>query len=290
MFAIAVKQNQYLTYVLEDKANLARLEVVPERGGLITRWKIQGQHLLYLDEERFQDPNLSVRGGIPILFPICGNLPNDSYQYNNKSYQLKQHGFARDLPWQVREQNTEDSASITLVLNSNRQTLAVYPFEFQLTFTYQLQGNRLQIIQDFTNLSQEKMPFSVGLHPYFWVKDKSQLSLAIPATEYQDQHSLEISQFNNGFDWDENEIDVIFHSLHDSTTIISDRQRRFQIQINYSDLYSQLVLWTVKGKDYVCLEPWTAARNALNTREGLIYIEPGATCQGVVEMIYSSLS
>jgi galactose mutarotase-like enzyme len=289
MFAIAVKQNQYLTYLLEDKASLSRLEVVPERGGIITRWKIQGQNLLYLDEERFTDPQLSIRGGIPILFPICGNLPDNSYKLGKQSYTLKQHGFARDLPWEVTEQKNDDCASLTLVLKSNRQTRAVYPFDFQLTFTYQLQGNRLTIDQQFTNHSAEKMPFSVGLHPYFWVKDKSQLSFEIPASEYQDQHSLAISRFSGDFDWQAGELDLIFPSLSGFTAILSDQKRRFQIQLNYSELYSKLVFWTVKGKEYVCLEPWTGARNALNTGESLIYLEPGDTTQGLVEMIYLPL-
>jgi galactose mutarotase-like enzyme len=46
----------------------------------------------------------------------------------------------------------------------------------------------------------------------------------------------------------------------------------------------------VKGKEYICLEPWTGPRNALNTGEKLIYIEPDQSCSAVVEMVYSPLS
>jgi galactose mutarotase-like enzyme len=290
MFAIAVKQNQYLTYVLEDKASLSRLEVVPARGGMVTRWKIQGQNILYLDEGRFANAELSVRGGIPILFPICGNLAGNRYVEAQKSYELKQHGFARDLPWDVTEQTTDSCASLTLVLKSNGQTLSVYPFDFQLTFTYQIQDTRLLIRQQFSNHSSKKMPFAAGLHPYFWVKDKTQLSFEIPASEYQDQHTLEVSPFTGGFDLAREEIDVIFPALTGSSATLNDQKRRFKIEINYSDLYSKLVFWTVQGKEYVCLEPWTAGRNALNTGESLTYLEPGDTCEGTVEMIYSHLS
>lgn len=53
------------------------LRLVPERGGLLSGWRCNGRELLYLDEARFADPALSVRGGMPVLFPICGNLPAD---------------------------------------------------------------------------------------------------------------------------------------------------------------------------------------------------------------------
>ena len=88
-FTITQNQNQYLTYCLKDEEADAYLEVVPARGGIITRWQICGEDILYLDRERFKDPNLSVRGGVPILFPICGNLPDNSYQHQGRNYSLK---------------------------------------------------------------------------------------------------------------------------------------------------------------------------------------------------------
>ena len=289
MFGIALKQEQYLTYILSDSQSLSRLEVVPERGGMVTRWKIQGQNVLYLDEERFAKPQLSVRGGIPILFPICGNLPNNIYTYSGQPYVLKQHGFARDLPWEVTKQGTETCASLSLQLNSNQQTKKVYPFDFQLTFTYQLQGNRLGIEQRYTNHSPEKMPFCIGLHPYFWIGDKSRSGFEIPAGEYQDQKTKEIHPFRGNFDFNRQEIDVAFSPLTSHSTSLIYKQRRLRVTIDYSDLYSTLVFWTVKGKDYVCLEPWSAPRNALNTGEQLNYIEPGETCEAAVEIGVSHL-
>jgi galactose mutarotase-like enzyme len=287
VFAIAFKQEQYLTYILSDQKALSRLEVVPERGGIVTRWQIQGQNILYLDAERFADSKLSVRGGIPILFPICGNLPDNTYTHKGKQYTLKQHGFARDLPWEVAEQKTENAASITLILNSNEQTRAVYPFDFKLAFTYELQGNRLKILQRYTNNSSEVMPFSTGLHPYFSVGDKTQLAFDIPSSEYQDQQSQEFFPFTGNFDFNRDEIDVAFRSLSRHSTSATDDRRRLKIAISYSDLYSTLVFWTVKGKEYFCLEPWSAPRNALNTGEKLISLQPGETCETVVEIAVS---
>lgn len=279
MYAIASQQDRYLTYILTDQEKLARLEVVPERGGIVTRWTVQGQEILYLDQQRFQDPSLSVRGGIPILFPICGNLPNNQYTYNQTAYTLQQHGFARELPWQVVDQQTESSASLTLRLNSTAATKALYPFDFQVDFTYQLQGNTLTIHQRYTNLSTERMPFSTGLHPYFEVKDKSKLSFEIPASMYQDQKSLALHPFEETFDFAQPEIDAAFKSVKHHSASFTDSQRRLTLTLQYSDEYSTLVFWTLADKDYICLEPWTAPRNALNTGEKLLYLNPQATLE-----------
>ena len=284
MFAIAVKQEQYRTYILSDESSLARVEIVPERGGIVTCWTIQGQELFYLDQERFKDPNLSVRGGIPILFPICGNLPNNQYKHGEKTYELPQHGFARSMAWEMVDQNTDSSASLTLRLSSTAETKAVYPFDFQVDFTYELEGNNLIIRQRYTNLSTEKMPFSTGLHPYFWVKDKSQLSVDIPGNVYQDNKTASLVPFDGTFDLTQPEIDAAFTSVQRHTASFTDAQRHLTLTLDYSDHYSTFVFWAVEGKDFVCLEPWTAPRNALNSGDSLIYLDPQQTIETVVTL------
>lgn len=286
-FAIAVEQQQYKTYTLSDATANASLEVVPERGGIITSWRVQGEEILYLDAERFANPELTVRGGMPILFPICGNLPNNSYTYQGVEHHLKQHGFARDLPWEVTAQNTEGKAAIALVLNSNDWTRTVYPFDFQLAFTYQIKGNTLEIFQRYTNLSTESMPFSSGLHPYFSAPDKSQLRFEIPGMQYRDQRTQEIHYFTGVFDPTLDEIDAAFYELTGLAATVFDNSRRLRLLLSYNSSYANLVFWTVKGKDFYCLEPWTAPRNALNTGTHLIELKPGASCEMLVRIIAS---
>jgi len=283
-FTITQNQNQYLTYCLKDEEADAYLEVVPARGGIITRWQICGEDILYLDRERFKEPNLSVRGGVPILFPICGNLPDNTYQHQGRNYTLKQHGFARDLPWQVSKQSTETAASLTLELNSNPATRQVYPFDFQLIFTYQLQGNSLKIHQKVINLSPERMPFSIGFHPYFQVTDKTRLSFDIPSSQYLDQRSKTLHSYSGHFDFNLEEIDAAFPQITRHQSSFSDSYHQRQIILGYDDLYTTIVFWTLKDKNYICLEPWSAPRNALNTGEHLTYLEPQSSREAIVEM------
>ncbi len=284
MFTIVFRRQQYDTYILTDQAAQSRLEVVPDRGGIITSWQVQGRELLYMDTARFADPGLSVRGGIPILFPICGNLPDNTYTHNGQSYTLKQHGFAREMPWEVLDRVTQDQVSLTLGLSSTDQTRAVYPFDFQLEFTYTLQGQTLSIHQRYINRSSERMPFSIGFHPYFLVLDKNQLRFEIPSTEALDQQSKDVQPFFNTFDFDRPEIDWAFPQLGCQVASGSDLSRHTRLSLSYGPEFSALVFWTLKGKDFYCLEPWSALRNALNTGDRLFYLDPGATLETEVSL------
>lgn len=249
----------------------SRLEVIPDRGGLISSWRWQGRDILYLDRDRFANPNLSVRGGIPILFPICGNLPNNEFIYEDKCYVLKQHGFARDLPWQIHKHQSD---RIVLGLTDTEATRAVYPFSFQLEFTYQLGIDSLDITMQVKNSGDRPLPFSLGLHPYFAVGDKQQLAFHLPINEMVDQKTQQPLTFAGSFDWTAPELDLACRPLSGHQAQVSDRQQGYRLDLKFSATFTTLVFWTLQGKDYYCLEPWTAPRNALNTSIDLIHVSP----------------
>lgn len=284
MFSIERRRQQFDTYVLLDRASNSKLEIVPDRGGIITSWQVQGRELLYMDTARFADPTLSVRGGIPILFPICGNLPNNTYTHKGQTYTLKQHGFARDLPWEVVDQQTEGELSCTIALSSNAQTLEQYPFEFRLAFTYALQGQTLLMTQKITNLSDEVMPFSIGFHPYFLVLEKHQLRFEIPASEALDQRTQAVAPFFNHFDFAQAEIDWAFLNISRPVSNVTDLSRHTRITLRATEEFPILVFWTLKEKNFYCLEPWSAPRNALNTGDRLLSIAPNTTLTTTVSL------
>jgi galactose mutarotase-like enzyme len=293
MFSVKAEQRQYLTYILSDSQAGTTVDVVPERGGIITSWQLPQEgnpiEIFYMDKERYGHPELSVRGGNPILFPICGNLPDNSYVHDGQLYQLKQHGFARDLPWEVVSQSVDSAASLSIRLASNEATKEVYPFDFEVIFTYILEANRLTIQQKFVNLSDMPMPFSVGFHPYFAASDKSKLEMKIPGSKYSDKAGTEY-QFDGSFDYDQEEIDIAFEQLHTRSSIVTDQGQRLQITMDWDECFSTLVFWTLKGKDFYCLEPWSAPRNAINTGNKLLVIPPQQIFETSMSMLAESIS
>ncbi len=95
----------------------------------------------------------------PVLFPIVGELKNQTYLYKGKSYSMSRHGFARDMPFTVTEQSEH---SITFSITDTPQTMAAYPFHFRFSIQYTLDEDRLYTIYYVENIGEDKMYFSVG--------------------------------------------------------------------------------------------------------------------------------
>ena len=285
MFTVTKQSQVEPIYVLNDTQSLSSLTVFPDRGGIATSWRVGDRELLYLDTDRFTDPSLSVRGGIPILFPICGNLPDNTYRIGEQQYSLKQHGFARELPWTVSSHSTDTAASLTVILESNAATRQVYPFDFVVSFTYQVRGNELVIDQTYTNKSDTPMPFSTGLHPYFVAPAKDRLTFDIAADSYQEKQTGAIHPFAGEFDFSQAEIDAAFTNVTATTATATDASQKLSLSMTTSPNYHTVVFWTVKGKDFYCLEPWTAPRNSLNTGIDLLHVAPGETVTSNVTFV-----
>ena len=135
------KESPYSHWEVLDIELGNRLRVVPECGGLITEWRSNGHEVLYFDLERFSQKGKSIRGGIPLLFPICGNLPGNSLPLGNDNFTLNQHGFARDSNWQLKFINDDDS--VLLSLFDNKSTRAAYPYSFLIEIQIKLAKNSL---------------------------------------------------------------------------------------------------------------------------------------------------
>ncbi|MFT4737019.1 MAG: galactose mutarotase-like enzyme [Cyclobacteriaceae bacterium] len=100
----------------------------------------------------------------PILFPFVGKLRNDEFKWQDRTYVMSQHGFARDMDFEIVD---HQSASASFRLKSSAQTLMMYPFKFELLVHYELKYNKISVGYEVVNKNPDEMRFSIGGHPAF---------------------------------------------------------------------------------------------------------------------------
>ncbi len=264
--------------VLRDEQADATAELLPERGALISRFDVAGDALLYLDEATVADRSKNVRGGIPLLFPTAGKLPEGRYGWDGRSYALPQHGFARTRAWTVESAVADErSARVRCRLEADDATRAVFPFQFSAALEIVLAGGALTVAFDLHNSGDWPMPLHYGLHPYFRVPDgeKAETRVETRATRAFDNRTGNTGPLGP-MDFSAEELDL--HLLdHPAAGTVLHRGSERPVCLEWSEAFKTLVLWTVAGKDFLCVEPWTAPAGALATRTELIELAPGTS-------------
>jgi galactose mutarotase-like enzyme len=250
-----------------------QLRVVPERGGLVTGWKADGQERLYFDHERFVDPAKSVRGGIPVLFPICGNLPGDRLELPQGGFPMAQHGFARDLPWQL--QALEDGSGLELSLVQSEATLVHYPFPFALRLRYQLEPSALAITAEVEQLASGTvaMPFSLGLHPYFSVSALE--NAAVEGLPNTCLNHLTMAAANTAEQLQRLPEGIDLLAEPAAAVRLIDCGSGSAVELEPEPPLNLAVVWTDPPRPMVCLEPWTAPRGSLASGDRCLWLQPG---------------
>jgi galactose mutarotase-like enzyme len=239
-----------------DKNNY--IKFCPERGGVITNWVSDGNEILYFDETRFMDKTKSIRGGIPILFPICGNLNTSSSVFGKDYLQLGQHGFARDLKWQYSF--NENEKSLSLFLNESKKTKTYYPFDFELRIEVTLKINCLEFEITIHNKTDSNMPINFGLHPYFNVSDFRNLEFIDNPLNCQNQEKNIVSNTLNELNNIYLGVDLLMYTSGKSA--FQDKIFKRQVTLNHPYPFDIGVIWSDPPRRMICLEPWTSPRNS----------------------------
>jgi galactose mutarotase-like enzyme len=220
----------------------------------------------------------------PVLFPIIGSLKEDTFIYQDKSYHLPRHGFARERVFTVENQ-TEDS--VTFLLKSDVTSLTVFPFSFELRLHYTLDGSQLHVKYEVKNTGGAEMFFSVGGHPAFKVP-------LVAGTSYEDYY-LEFNNTEDLLHWPltkEGLIEatpekllvengripltkelfyqdalVFKHLQSDGVTLKSDKTSH-QLRFDFKG-FPFLGIWAAKNADFVCIEPWCGIADSANHNQQL---------------------
>ncbi len=139
-------------------------------GGELVSFKLNGVERIHQGEDCV-DENGKVfwKRHSPVLFPTVGKLKKNQTIINGKTYEMPQHGFARDLEF---EPITKLDNFHSYVLKSNKNTISKFPFDFELYTTYRLDDNKLTTIYKVINTGDTNMPFGIGGHPAFKINSE----------------------------------------------------------------------------------------------------------------------
>ncbi len=215
----------------------------------------------------------------PVLFPIVGQLKNDTYTLNQKEYSLPRHGFARNYEFDVI-QKTE--ASVTFSLSENEATLAQYPFHFELQISYTLEENKLTIAYSVKNNSNTKMPFSLGAHPAFAIDgDFENYTL-----EFENDTTLVLNELENGLFSGktkdlilENKILPLSNALfeNDALVVKEFKSKYLTIWKNNNpylkvifERFPHLGIWTKPKAPFLCIEPWHGFADSVDSNGNIL--------------------
>jgi aldose 1-epimerase len=270
----------------------------------------RGEELLRRVEDLEAAAAKGSTAGIPLLHPWANRLAGSRYQAAGREVvldlgsqllhldgnRLPMHGVGWPLlAWEVTEAKTD---RIVARLDWNRtDLLAVFPFRHRLEMTVTLGPDSLTVETTLAADTDGPVPVSFGFHPYFGIPGlpRAQWQLTLPAmrrlvpdgrgipTGEEEQFGaldsrLGETNFDDGF--------VVLEEL--PAFSLAGAGRRITVEFLAGYRYAQV--FAPKDKDYVAIEPMTAATNALASGRGLKVLEPGGRFRAAFRVTVNSTS
>lgn len=210
----------------------------------------------------------------PVLFPIVGSVWEKKYRVNGTEYEMGQHGFARDMEFSLVSASDDE---VWYRIESSKDTLQVYPWQFVLEIGYRLSGNSIEVLWKVTNPSDEEIFFQIGAHPAFnypdydvqkpergyFVFDRSEGLQCVRIKEKgcvdaESRYPLILTDGAIPLDWktyDEIDTFVLQDSQVSRVSLLRPDKSPY-LTVTFDA--PVLGLWSPPGKNapFVCIEPW----------------------------------
>jgi galactose mutarotase-like enzyme len=191
------------------------------------------------------------------------------------TFTLSQHGFARQLPWQMEP--LADGRGVALELGDTPETLQAYPFQFLLRMEVRLAAGALEIGTTVSNRSTAPMPFSFGLHPYFNLSSLEGVRFEGLPAECLNHLTMEPASTAEQMDRLSQGLDLLVRPT--GPVRLVDEAAGAKLELQLSHPLDLVVLGTDPPRPMVCIEPWSGPRQALLSGDRRIELAPGASTE-----------
>ena len=251
-------------------------------GAELTSFKLDGVEKLHQGQDCIDgNGRIYWKRHFPVLFPIVGKLKQNKTIINGRTYEMNQHGFARDMDF---EPITKLDNFHSYVLKSNASTLVKYPFEFALYVTYRTDENKLTTIYKIVNEGDNNMPFGIGGHPAFKI-DRDDLKNGEYYLEFeQDEEKIHFlylvdgligTEYAKNVMLDKRKLPINPHSFDNDALImkgltshgISLKKKSGDKTLLTMDFdgFPYLAVWSKPGAPFICIEPWYSTADTVKS-------------------------
>jgi aldose 1-epimerase len=232
--------------------------------------------------------------GVPLLYPWANRLSSLQYRAAGRQvsldpcsprlhfddHKLPMHGVPwSQLQWRVVSNQTD---ALTARLDwLSEELLAIFPFPHHVEMAVRLRPVDLEIQTTVFADSGSPVPISFGFHPYFglpgipragWTLNAPamrKLALdpqGIPTGQETPSAPLALRLGDTGYDDG--------FALSDEQATFSIAGNGYSIAVEFKSGFPFAQIFAPKDKEFIAIEPMTAATNALCSGEGLRVIAP----------------
>lgn len=290
-------------YVLKDSARQTEVRVAPSIGMNSYEMTVKGKRVFWSPYQTVGEfaakPTFL---GNPLLWPWANRIDGTAYYANGKKYPFNLelgnvqpgpnntpiHGLLRyEKRWVATRTNDKGSADVEAKFEYWRypEFMAQFPFAHTIHITYSLKDGALEVRTAVENHSTEAMPLSLGFHPYFQVNDAPQAEWKVTLAAKQryglsqklvPTGEVTANPYSNPVKLSDVALDDVFGGLvrdKDGFARFSVEGKTEKVTVEYGPKYTVAVVYSPKGRGFICFEPMTAITNAFNAAQAGWYKE-----------------
>lgn len=248
-------------------------------GAELVSFKINGEEKVHQGENCTDENGRTYwKRHWPVLFPTVGKCKKNQTIINGRTYEMQQHGFARDMEF---EPLTKLDNFHSYVFRSDNKLIDKYPYEFSLTVTYRTDANKLTTIYKVVNEGDTDMPFGIGGHPAFKI-NREELDKGNYYLEFEEEedkiHFLYLVDGLIGTEYAKNILEnkkvvplnansfsndaIIMKGLKSNKVSLKNNGKTI-LTMDFTG-FPYLAVWTKSKAPFICIEPWMTTADNVN--------------------------
>ena len=274
-------------------------------GGELLSFKLDGIEKIHQGESSRDDKGkIYWKRHAPVLFPIVGKLKRNQTIINGRTFEISQHGFARDFEF---EPITKLDNFHSYVLRSNKITKNRYPYDFELYTTYRLDENKLTTIYKVINTGDGTLPFGIGGHPAFkldmpyenyyleFEEDEDKIHFlylvdGLIGTEYARNTMIDKRRIAIGSETFNNDALIMKGITSHKISLKNKESGKTLLTMDFTG-FPYLGVWSKPNAPFICIEPWYSTADTIKStgvfiqKPDIIFLKPTETfeCKFTVE-------